>query len=160
MDILASSTLIKVAVADVERNRSASKSNPSDSRETHRRNGQLAHTCVKRVSGVHPPLYEDKKGIVVRSASLNRKSNNETMKTGSLDELNYINRQIMKQVPNQVEAAHELHRFLNKNSKINRTILTFLYLFSFIFIIVFQNYLKKIPIFHRHYGLPIEKSEF
>ena len=65
MDLLASHTLRKVAIADVERNRSASKSNPSDGRETHRENGQLIHTCMKCVSGVHPPLDEGKKEIVV-----------------------------------------------------------------------------------------------
>ena len=96
MNVLASHTLRKVAVADIERNQSASKSNPVDSRENHRRNGQLVHTYVKHMSGVHPSLDEGRKEIVVRSASLSRKSGNEMMKTKSLDELNYITRQIMK----------------------------------------------------------------
>ena len=92
MDILASCTLKKVAVADVERNWSASKSNHGDSRETHRRNSQLTYTCVKRVNGVHPSLYEGKKGIVIRFTSLNGKSSDKTAKTKSPDELNYITR--------------------------------------------------------------------
>ena len=64
-DILASRTLRKVAVADVEKNRSASKSNLGDSRETHKRNGQLTHTCVKCISGVYLPLNKGKKEIKI-----------------------------------------------------------------------------------------------
>ena len=100
MDVLASRTLRKVAVADVKRNRSTSESNPGDSRETHRRNGQLTHTCVKCVSGVHPSLYEGKKGIVIRSTPLSGKSSDKMVKARSPNKLNYIARQIMEQFPN------------------------------------------------------------
>ena len=88
------------------------------------------------MSGIHPPLYEGKKEIVVRSTSLSGKSSDKTVKTRSPYELNYIARQIMEQLPNQVKAARELQWFLNKISEINKTILTFLYLFSFIFIFI------------------------
>ena len=100
MDVLASRIFMKVAVADVKRNRSASKSNPGDSREAHRRNGQLTHTYVKSVSGVHPPLNKGKKGIMIRSTSLSGKSSNKTSKIESLDELHYVTRQIVKELLN------------------------------------------------------------
>ena len=87
-------------------------------------------------SGIHPPLDEGKKGIVVWYASLNRKSSNKMMKTKSADELNYLTRQIMEQFSDQVEMTREFQWFLNENLEINRTILASynicFYLFSFI----------------------------
>ena len=60
MDVLASRTLRKVEVINIKRDRSASKRDPSDGREAHRGDGQLTHTCMERVSSVHPPLDEGK----------------------------------------------------------------------------------------------------
>ena len=105
MDILTSHTLRKVAVADVERNRSASKSNPGDSKKAHWRDSQITHTCVKHVSGVHSPLYKGKKGIVVWSTPLNGKSSDKTEKAESLKKLNYIVGQIMEQFPELSESS-------------------------------------------------------
>ena len=88
------------------------------------------------MSGVHPPLYEGKKGIVVQSTSLSGKSSDKMIKTRSPDELNYVTRQIVEQLPDQVEATSELQRFLNENLKFNRIIFSlqkhFISYFSFV----------------------------
>ena len=142
MNILPLCTLRKAAVADVKRNRSASKINPGDSRKTHRRNGQLTHTCMKRVSDVHPSLYEGKKGIVIQSTSLGGKSSDKMVKTRSPDELNYVTRQIVEQLPNQVKTARELQGFLNKIQKLTGPFSLF-FIFSFIFVFKIIFMLKK-----------------
>ena len=153
MNILPSCTLKKAVVADVKRHQSASESNPGDSRKAHKRDSQLTHMRVKCVCGIHPPLYEGKKGIVIRSTSFSGKSSNKMVKIRSPNKLNYITGQIMEQFPNQVKAARELQWFLNKIQK-----LTGLFSLFFIYFLSYLFSLKKIK--NWKIGFPIGNLEF